>query len=383
MSPDRVYLDGNSLGPPTAEVRAAVVGVLDDWESLLIDGWNDAGWLDVEREVATRLAPLLGTDPTSVTCTDSTSVDLFQALAAAVRLRPDRSTVLVEDHGFPTDRYVAEGLAELAGRTVRAVAPGTLADEVDDDVAVVSVAHVDFHTGRRVDLARLTSAAHDAGALLVADLAHAAGAVDVALDAWDVDLAVGCTYKFLNGGPGAPGWLYANARLHDDLRPAIRGWFGHAAPFDFDQRWTPAAGASRFRNGTPPILSMSAVAAALRAFEDRTPAGLDARAQELTARFLTTVEAAGLEDLTLLSPRDPSARGAQLSFHHDDAWAVVRAMHARGVVGDHRPPDVVRLGFAPLHLTDAEVDHAAEVMVDVIRTREYEDDRFDTHGIVP
>ena len=376
----RIYLDGNSLGPPPPGVREAVVAELDRWESDLVDGWN-AAWLEVERRVAVALARLLDAAPDEVTCTDSTSVNLFQALVAASRLRPDRRRLVVEEQGFPTDGYVARAVADLCGLEVVEVPRARLADAVTDDVAAVTCSHVDYHTGHRLDLAGLTAAAHDAGALVVADLAHSAGAVVTDLGAWDVDVAVGCTYKFLNGGPGAPGWLYANGRLHDDLDPAIRGWFGHVEPFAFATDHVPAPGAARFRNGTPPILSMVAVAAALEAHVDVDARAREDRATALTTRFLAGVDAR-LPDLEVVTPREPTARGAQLSFRHPHARAVVLALHAHGVVGDHRPPDVVRFGFSPLYVTDADVDDALDVLVDVVRSRDY--DAPGIHGgVVP
>lgn len=380
---ERIYLDGNSLGPPSAAVRAAVIGALDDWEHHLIDGWNQAGWLGVERRVATALAALLDAHPDEVTCTDSTSVNLFQAITAGARLRPDRSVIVVEDAGFPTDRYVAESVAELLGLTIRAVPRDALGSAVADDVAVLSVAHVDFHTGDRIDLAALTADAHRVGAVVVADLAHAAGAVVTDLGTWDVDLAVGCTYKFLNGGPGGPGYLYANRRLHADLVPAIRGWFGHAETFEFSQIYIPAPDAQRFRNGTPPILSMTAAAAALEEHAD-----LDARAREeigqrLVGTFLDVVEATDDLGLELLTPRDADRRGAQLSFRHPQAYAIVRALHARGVVGDHRPPDVVRLGFSPTVVTEDDAAAAAHVLVDIMQTSAGDDPTHPQRGLVP
>lgn len=380
---DRIYLDGNSLGPPSPAVRAAVIGALDDWEHHLIDGWNQAGWLDVERRVATALAVLLDAHADEVTCTDSTTVNLFQALIAATRLRPDRTVILVEDAGFPTDRYVAESVAELRGLTIRAVSRDDLADALTDEVAVASVAHVDFHTGDRLDLATLTADAHEVGALVIADLAHAAGAIVTDLGTWDVDLAVGCTYKFLNGGPGAPGWLYANRRLHTDLDPAIRGWFGHEQTFDFTQDYRPAPDAQRFRNGTPPILSMTAVAAAIEEHVEVTSRQRDETGQRFAGRFLATLDDAGDLGLELLTPRDPDRRGAQLSLRHPQAYAIVRALHDRGVVGDHRPPDVVRLGFSPLILTDNDVDAAAATFIEVMQTNAWDDPRHQQHGIVP
>lgn len=355
--------------------------MLDDWESLLIDGWNH-GWLDVERRVASALSPLLGATPDEVACTDSTTVNLFQALVAAARLRPDRSAIVVEEGAFPTDGYAATGVADLLGLDLRVVPRDGLAEALDEDVAAVTAGHVDYRTGHRLDLAALTAAAHDVGALVVADLAHAAGAIATELDAWDVDLAVGCTYKFLNGGPGGPGWIYANRAHHDVLDPAIRGWFGHAAPFTFATEHRPADGAGRFRNGTPPILSMVAVAAALEAHVSVTSAWRDQRARELTTRFLAHLDDEGTE-LELLTPRDPSARGAQLSFRHDAAFPIVRALHERWVVADHRPPDIVRLGFSPLVVSDDDVDDGAAILVEILRTEAYKHPRHHERGVVP
>lgn len=371
-----VYLDGNSLGALQTAVRERVARVVgDEWGRGLIRSWNDAGWVRLPARVAARLAPLVGAAADELVVTDSTSVDLFKALVAARRLRPDRRVILTDDRNFPTDRYVAEGVAALLPDTeVVAVPPEGIAARLGPDVAVLTLTHVDYRSGRMADAAELTAAAHDAGAVTVWDLSHSAGAVPVDLTGWRADLAVGCTYKYLNGGPGAPAYLFAAARHHDALRTPIQGWFGAARPFGFAGAYTPAADARRFAAGTPPVLSLAALDAALAVWEEVDPAAVFRRAQALTDTFVTLVDErlAGL-GVEVVSPRDAGVRGAQVSLRHPDADAVMQALIARGVIGDVRPPDLLRFGFAPLYVRSVDVWDAVEALREVLVTRAHED----------
>ncbi len=369
-----IYLDGNSLGPLHHRVATRVREVVvDEWGGGLITSWNASairpGWVGLPGRVAAGIAPWIGADADEVAVADSTSVNLFKALAAACRLRPGRRVILTDDANFPTDVYVAGGLADLLGdREVRVVPTGAVADHLDDDVAVLTLTHVDYRTGRRHDAPRLTAAAHEVGALAVWDLSHSTGALAVDLHAWDADLAVGCTYKYLDGGPGAPAFLYVARRWHDRASTPLRGWFGHEQPFAFAERYAPATGAARFLDGTPPVLSLAALEAALELRAAVSPAEAEAKARALTTLFIDRVDARLGDAVEVVTPRDPSARGAQVSLRHPHAAAVTSALIERGVIGDHRPPDLVRFGFSPLVVRAVDVHDAVEVLEEVLRT---------------
>jgi kynureninase len=363
------YLDGNSLGALQPAVAARLRSVVEDeWGRGLITSWNDAGWVDLPARVAGRLAPLLGARPDELAVADSTSVNLFKALLAARGLRPTRHVLLTDDANFPTDRYVAESAARLGGLEVRVVPAGQVVDHLDQDTAVLTLTHVDYRSGRLQDGAALTAAAHAAGAVTVWDLSHSAGAVDVDLSGWGADLAVGCTYKYLNGGPGAPAYLFAARRWHEHLTSPIPGWFGHAEPFAFAPEYHPAGGARRFLGGTPPVLSLAALDAALAVWDGVDPAAVAAKGRALTALFVDLVEERCGERVEIVSPRAAHDRGAQVSLRHPEAYAVTRALAARGVVGDHRPPDLLRFGFAPLYVRHVDVFDAVEVLADVLES---------------
>ena len=364
-----IYLDGNSLGPLPRAARERAAGVVaEEWGRLLIRGWNEAGWIDLPARVGERIGRLIGAEPGSVRAADSTSVNLFKALSAALALRPGRRTILSDTGNFPTDLYVAQRLAEALGRghVLRAVEPEAVAGAIDKDVAVLMLTEVDYRTGRRHEMAALTARAQAAGALTVWDLAHSAGALPVDLAGAGADFAVGCGYKYLNGGPGAPAFLYAAPRWQDAAAPALAGWMGHAAPFDFVPDYAPATGMDRMQVGTPPILSLSALDAALEVWEGVDLAALRARSIALSESFVTALE--GREDLVLASPRDPQRRGSQVSFRHPQGYAVMQALIARGVIGDFRAPDLIRFGFAPLYNTPQEVARAAAILAEVLET---------------
>ncbi|MEX2503571.1 MAG: kynureninase [Egicoccus sp.] len=365
-----IYLDGNSLGALPRSVAARMRSVVEqEWGGGLIRSWNEAGWVDLPARVTQRLAPLVGADAVEVAVGDSTSVGLFKVLAAARALRPERRVVVTEQGNFPTDLYVAEGLSRLLGDVeVRVVATDELADALTSEVAVLALTHVDYRTGRRHEATALTAAAHEVGALTVWDLAHSAGALDVDLHGWNADFAVGCSYKYLNGGPGAPGWLYAARRWHAQARSPIQGWFGHAEPFAFGPGYVPADDARRFLAGTPHVLSTAALEQALEVFDGVSPTDLDAKARSLTDTFIALVEARCGDAVELASPRDAAGRGAQVSLRHPQAYALTQALIDRGVIGDHRPPDLVRLGFAPLYVRHVDVFDAVEVLADVLAT---------------
>ncbi|MDF2234180.1 kynureninase [Albimonas sp. CAU 1670] len=372
-----IYLDGNSLGPlpRAAQARLATVAA-QEWGRLLIRGWNEAGWIDLPARVGERIGRLVGAEPGAVRAADSTSVNLFKVLSAALAMRPGRRVILSDAGNFPTDLYVAQRLAEALGQghELRLAAPEAVADAIDADVAVLMLTEVDYRTGRRHDMAALTARAHEAEALTVWDLAHSAGALPVDLAGAGADFAVGCGYKYLNGGPGAPAFLYVAPRHQAQAAPALAGWMGHAAPFGFVPDYAPAEGMDRMLVGTPPILSLSALDAALEVWEGVDLAALRARSIELSEAFVAALS--GREDLVLASPRDPAARGSQVSFRHPQGYAVMQALIARGVIGDFRAPDLIRFGFAPLYNTRDEVARAAEILVEVLETAAWDRPEF-------
>ncbi len=363
------YLDGNSLGPlPIAAAARVARMIRDEWGEMLITGWNRAGWYEQPRRVGDRIARLIGAGPGEVIMGDTLSIKVYQALSAALALRPDRRVILSDSGNFPSDLYVAQGLARMLGATLRVVAPEAVETAITEDLAVLMITEVDYRTGRRHDMARLTARAHRAGALTVWDLAHSAGAVDVDLTGADADFAVGCTYKYLNGGPGAPAFIWIHPRHADHAQAALQGWMGHGAPFAFDPDYRPAAGVERMRVGTPPVIAMAALDAALDVWDGVEMTDLRARSIELTERFIAGVEA-HCPELTLNTPRDPAQRGSQVGFRHPQGYAIVQALIAEGVVGDFRAPDVLRFGITPLFIDADDIDHAVATIARVLKDK--------------
>jgi kynureninase len=363
-----IYLDGNSLGAlPKSVVARLQSVVVTEWGRDLITSWNTHDWIDLPRRVGAKIAPLIGAEPGSVIVADSTSVNIFKLLAVALAKRPDRKVILTEEGNFPTDVYVAGGIASLMGqgREVRLAKAGGLAEAMSEDVAVVLLTEVNYRSGARLDMRELTGRAHEVGALIVWDLCHSAGAVPVDLMAAEADFAVGCGYKFLNGGPGAPAFAYVAPRHQDGLRQPLQGWLGHEAPFEFAPDYRPAKGVDALRAGTPPILSLSALDAALDAFDGVDMQAVKTKADSLFDLFVREVEARA-PSLQILTPRDAKERGSQVNLRHPEAYAVMQALIARGVIGDFRQPDIIRLGLTPLYLLYADVQRAAEILGEVI-----------------
>lgn len=361
-----IYLDGNSLGALPRGVKARMDAVIaTQWGEGLIRSWNTHDWIDLPGRVGDRIGGLIGAAPGTVTVADSTSVNLFKALGAALRLRPDRRVILTETSNFPTDGYVAAGLAELIGQghTVRFVEADELPSALSPEVAVLMVTEVNYRTGARLDMVDLTAVAHAAGTLTVWDLCHSAGALPVDLDGANADFAVGCGYKYFNGGPGAPAFVYAAVRHHAGMRQPLTGWLGHAAPFSFAEGYRPAEGIARMRVGTPAILSMQALDAALDAFEGVDLQAVKAKADRLFELFTGEIADLGLG---LATPTDPARRGTQVSLRHPEAYAVMQALIARGVIGDFREPDIMRFGLTPLNLSFADVWAAARILRETI-----------------
>ncbi|HEX5561254.1 MAG TPA: kynureninase [Nocardioidaceae bacterium] len=367
-----VYLDGNSLGALPRSVPDRVRRVVaQEWGVGLISSWNSAGWVDLARRVGDRIAPLVGAAPGDVHVGDSTSVTLFKTLVAACRLRPDRRVLVVEPTTFPTDAYVASGVARLLGLELRWCDPADPAAVLDEDVAVLSLTHVDFRTGAMYDLAGLTAAAHGVGALVQWDLCHSTGAVPVDLTAADADAAVGCTYKYLNGGPGSPAFAWVHPRHHGAWDQPVTGWFGHAHPFEMDREFTPADGITRMASGTPPVLALSALDSALDAFDGVGMPALREASLSLSDLFLALVDERLGSAVEVVTPREHARRGSQVSLRHPDAYGVVQALVARGVVGDFRTPDVARFGFAPLYVTHTDVHDAVDHLAAVLGGEEH------------
>ena len=377
-----IYLDGNSLGAlPRAVPDRIAATVTGDWGDGLIRSWNDADWINAPRRVGAKIAPLIGAAPDNVIAADSTTVNLFKVLSAALALRPRRRKIITETRNFPTDNYIAEGVIRQTGgahRLVHADDVTTIADLLDDDVAVLMLTHVNYRDGSVHDMAELTRAAHDAGALVIWDLAHSAGVMPLDLAGCDVDFAVGCGYKFLNGGPGAPAFLYVAPRhLGGDGQP-LSGWFGHADPFGFAPHYRPAGDITQYLCGTPPVISMVALEAALDLWDGIDMRQIHAKARQLTGYFIDLVEArCGGHDLALISPRDAMRRGAQVAFTHPTgSHAIIAALIAEGVIGDFRAPDVLRFGFAPLYTRFVDVWHAVDRLAGILDQRRWDRPEF-------
>jgi kynureninase len=372
-----IYLDGNSLGPLPAATPLALKRTMEQqWGKDLIASWNKHGWIDWPSNVAAKLAPLVGAEPSELLIADSTSVCLFKLLAAAACARPERRTILTQKGNFPTDTYVADGVADLLGLELKPVGRDKVLKAINRDTAVVTLTHVDYRSAAIHDMRAINDAAHAADALTVWDLSHTAGALELDLNAAGCDLAVGCGYKYLNGGPGAPAFIFVASKLQDSLRSPLQGWMGHAEPFAFDEAYRPAHGMMRFLTGTPSILALAALYVGLSTFDDIAMSDLQAKSRKLSQLFIDEVEARSGEEVRLASPRDPASRGSHVVFSHPNGYAVMQALIARGMIGDFRAPDLMRFGFAPLYNNFAEIVRAAEILADILDTRAWDQPQF-------
>ena len=367
-----IYLDGNSLGRLPADTAARVARLIGtEWGRGLVRSWTDAGWMHSPRRLGGKIARVVGAAEDEVLVTDSTSIDLFKLGAAVLQARPHRPVILTEHGNFPSDLYIAESIARFfEGRVrVKRVARHELMSALDDQVAMLLLTHVDFRTGEMHDMRALSDAARSVGALTLWDLSHSAGAVPVDLHAAGADLATGCGYKYLNGGPGAPAFLFVRRRLQAELRNPIAGWLGHASPFTFEPEYLPAPGIRSWMTGSPPVIAIAALEVAIDILLEADARALGEKAHGLTELFMRLAEARLLRfGFEVATPRDASRRGAQVSLRHADGYGVVRALIDDGVIGDFRDPDVCRFGFPPLYTRYVDVWDAAERMVTVMES---------------
>lgn len=382
LPPGVHYFAGNSLGPPARGVAARVAQAVEaQWGGELVGAWHD--WIELPRRISGRLAPLLGVAADEVAVADSTTVDLFKLLGALLESAGRRRRVVAVEGCFPSDLYAAEGLARLAGGEVVVAPVAELEAALESGAAALLVSHVDFRTGALHDLPALAALARRAGARLVADLSHSVGVMPLALASWGVELAVGCTYKFLGGGPGSPAFLVVARGLQSAMVPPLRGWLGHAEPFAFDSRYRPAAGIERFHCGTPPILALAALDGALEALEGLDLAAARRKVDSLGDLLVALADRVLAEPgVQVASPRSAERRGAQVSLRHPEAFALVQALIARGFVGDFRAPDLLRFGLPPLTLRHADVWDLVAALADLLTSGSHREPAFAERRIV-
>ena len=374
-----IYLDGNSLGPVSKGVRRRVNEVIDhEWGQGLIRSWNAAGWMDEPLALGDRLAPRIGAREGEVLVADTLTFLLAKIIGGALDLTPQRHVVITDAVNFHSDLYIVDGMARRAGReiVVKAIDRDTLDEHLDDDVALVMLTHVDFRTGEMLDLSAITARVHAAGALMLWDFAHSTGAVPLDVTGADVDFAAGCGYKYLNGGPGAPAFMYVAPRWQGVLANPLPGWLGHARPFDFEPTYESATGMRAYVTSSPSVIALGALGGALEVFERTSMAELRAKSLALTDLFIELVEEAVPGVFEVVTPREHTRRGSQVALRHRDGYGVVQALIERGVIGDFRAPDICRFGFAPLYLRRVDVYDAVQILVDVMMTGAYLDERF-------
>ncbi len=375
-----IYLDGNSLGPlPKGVIKRVGDVVTREWGCELIRAWNTADWISLPLRVGDRIGRLIGAPEGSIATGDTLSIKVYQALAAALKMSPGRRVILSDNGNFPTDLYMAQGLIGTIdkGYELHTLAPEDLVEAITEDVAVVMLTQVDYRSGRMHDMNAITKAAHAAGAVMIWDLAHSAGAVAVNMTGSNAEFAVGCTYKYLNGGPGAPAFIYVRPDLIENVEPALAGWMGHDTPFAMEVGYRPAMSTERLRVGTPPIVQLSMLDAALDVWEGVDMTSLRAVSIDLSELFITEVERR-CPQMVLASPRDPQLRGSQVSFAFENGYAAMQALIDRGVIGDFRAPDIMRFGFTPLYLDRGDVVTAAETIAEVIGNELWADPRYQT-----
>ena len=373
-----IYLDGNSLGPLPKKAQDRIQHTLNyEWGEMLVTGWNKAGWMDQPNKVGDRIAKLIGATSKTVTVGDTLSIKVFQALASATNYQNNRKVLLTDSSNFPSDIYAAQGLVNMLqdDHQVKIVSTDDLIDNINENVAAVFFTEVDYKTGRRYDAKKIIKAAKQNGSLVILDLAHSAGAIDTNLTELEVDLAVGCTYKYLNGGPGSPAFIYVNPNLINSLDPCLSGWLGHENPFDFSLKYDPASGIDRMRVGTPPVIAMAALEASLDIWETVNINDVRETSIQLTDQFIKGVEQK-CPMLQLITPRLPENRGSQVSFSFEHGYAAMQACIERGVIGDFRAPDVMRFGFTPLFIDSQDVERAIETLAEIMSKDLWNDPKF-------
>lgn len=385
---DVIYLDGNSLGAmPTGAPARVLEMVQREWGQGLIRSWNAEGWFDKPRTLGDRLAPLIGANPGEVVVCDSTSINIFKALVAALRMRPGRRTIISDAKSFPTDLYMIEGAMGLSGNHERILVDMTTPEPLElalgDDVAVVLLSHVDYRTGQLHDMASITEKVHAAGALMIWDLAHSAGALPVHLAECDADFAVGCTYKYINGGPGSPAFVYVASKHQEHATQPLSGWHGHADPFAFEVGYAPSKGISRFICSTPPLLSYAGLEAGLEVWEGVDLTAVRAKSMAMTDLFIRLVRERCSEwPVEVASPEDCEKRGSQIALRHPNSYAVMQRLIEQGVIGDFRAPDLMRFGFTPLYLKFTDVWDAVEILRRTLEDASWKADRFANRALV-
>lgn len=382
---DIIYLDGNSLGAlPKATIAAQQDAVTRQWGTDLIRSWNNNDWIGAPQRIGAKIAPLIGAKPHEVLVTDSVSVNLFKLIIAATQLQSDRRQILTEPGNFPTDLYTANGAAGLlAEHVIQTEQAGDLADALGPETALMMLTHVHYKTGERHDMEPLTTAAHEAGALTLWDLSHSAGAIPVDLNASGVDFAVGCGYKYLNGGPGAPAFLFIREDLQERVRSPLSGWMGHAAPFEFRDDYVPAPGISRFLCGTPPVLSLLGLESGLSLFHDIDMTAVATKSAALFDLFVARVtERCGVHGLELITPSEAARRGSHISYRHPNSWPISQALIERGVIGDFRAPDILRFGLTPLYLSFEDIWRAVEILGEILDSEIWREERFAEAALV-
>ena len=373
-----IYLDGNSLGPLTKKAQDRIQHTLNnEWGEMLVTGWNKAGWMDQPNKVGDRIARLIGAAPKTVTVGDTLSIKVFQALASAINFQKNRKVLLTDASNFPSDIYAAQGLINMlkADHELKIVNTDNLVENINENVAAIFFTEVDYRTGHRYNAKKIVKTAKQNGALVILDLAHSAGAIDTNLTELDVDFAVGCTYKYLNGGPGSPAFIYVNPNLINSLEPCLSGWLGHENPFDFSLQYNPASGIDRMRVGTPPVIALAALEASLDIWETVNIKDVRETSIQLTDQFIKGVEQK-CPMLQLITPRIPENRGSQVSFSFKHGYAVMQACIERGVIGDFRAPDVMRFGFTPLFVDSQDVERASEILAEIMSKDLWNDPKF-------
>jgi kynureninase len=378
---DTIYMDGNSLGPLPRSAKQRVASVVgEQWGNDLIHSWNKHHWIDLPLKVGDKIAALIGAEKGQVIACDSTSVNLFKVLASALKINSQRRVVLSQRDNFPTDLYMVQGMSAFLGREacqLKSVNEELLLESLDESVAVLMLTQVNFRSGRLHDMQLLTKRAHEKGVLVIWDLAHSAGALEIGLDHCEVDFAVGCGYKYLNGGPGAPAFIYAAKRHHRDMSQPLSGWMGHARPFEFEHDYRAGEAMLRFLAGTPNILSLVALDAALGVFTKVDMAEVRIKSLGLSELFMSCVDTSpSLTDLELLSPRNQLVRGSQLAYSHQHAFAISQALIAHKIVVDFRAPNIIRFGFTPLYLSYQDVWHASQVLINIVEKQLYLEPKY-------